>query len=573
MQVSWWPVLIALFAGAVLGAIVRDLLTRARITQLTLERKTATDAAARSADELMTARADAEIWRSRYQAEEVSLTRAESLAARVPSLEAELKELGNKVETLTASEAALQEQASRLVESETQLTAARDRLETIAGERSAFRGQADRVPGLDARITELTEQVVELTSAKSRLQTQLTEQATAQEQQVAVLTAVRGEIEKDLKNIASDALRSNQESFLQLAGQTFEAHKAGATADLEARGKAIEQLVAPVRETLQACQANLAEIEKTRAQEYGALSTELKGVIETQNAVRTETSKPVDALRAAPKTRGRWGEHTLRNVLELSELSAYCDFTTEESFERDGASLRPDVIIRLPGGRSLVVDAKTSMSAYLDAFEALDDETRDQHLALHATQLRTHVKQLAAKSYWDGLAETPDFVVMFVPGDNFYAAAAERDPKLFEDAVAQRVLIVTPATLIALAKAVAYGWRQEKVAENAKRVHELGKELYKRLSVMGGHIVDMGDNLSKTVKKYNAFVGSLEGSVMPQARHFNELEVEGTSAPIEPLETIEVEPRELRPDRDIVVPLPLPQTTLPPASDAAVSLS
>jgi DNA recombination protein RmuC len=212
------------------------------------------------------------------------------------------------------------------------------------------------------------------------------------------------------------------------------------------------------------------------------------------------------------------------------------------------------------------------MSAYLDAFEALDDETRDQHLALHATQLRTHVKQLAAKSYWDGLAETPDFVVMFVPGDNFYAAAAERDPKLFEDAVAQRVLIVTPATLIALAKAVAYGWRQEKVAENAKRVHELGKELYKRLSSMGGHIVDMGDNLNKTVKKYNAFVGSLEGSVMPQARRFNELEVEGTAEEIEPLEAIETEPRELRPDRDVVVPLvPPPQTPLPPATDAAVS--
>ena len=272
--------------------------------------------------------------------------------------------------------------------------------------------------------------------------------------------------------------------------------------------------------------------------------------------MRNETSKLVNALRAAPKTRGRWGEHTLRNVLELAGLSAFCDFAAEHSYAREGALVRPDVVIRLPGGRSIVVDAKASMTAYLDAVDAVEEAERERYLSLHAAQLRTQVKQLAGKAYWDGLIETPDFVVMFVPGDNFYAAAAERDPDLFEFAAAQRVLIVTPATLIALAKAVAYGWRQEKVAENAKRVHDLGRDLYKRLSTMGEHIAGLGKNLASSVRKYNDFIGSLEGSVMPQARRFNELEVEGTSIEIVALPPVELEPRALRPDRDIVVSLP-----------------
>ena len=241
---------------------------------------------------------------------------------------------------------------------------------------------------------------------------------------------------------------------------------------------------------------------------------------------------------------------TLRNVLELSGLSSYCDYSIEESFARDGNVARPDVVIRLPGGRTIVVDAKTSLSAYLDAIDAVDEAERDRLLALHAAQIRTHVKQLAAKSYWDGLTVTPDFVVMFVPGDNFYAAAVERDPSLFEDAIAQRVIIVTPATLIALAKAVAFGWRQEKVAENAQRVHALGRELYRRMIKMTGHIERCGDALEKSVNHFNQFVGSLENSVMPQARRFNELEVEGAAAELPMLEHIDFEPRQLRSDRD-----------------------
>ena len=381
--------------------------------------------------------------------------------------------------------------------------------------------------------------------ALAALEARLLEQSQGHAEKLALLTQVRGEIEKDLKSIATDALRANQGSFVELANEILEKHKVGAAADLTARQKAVENLVAPLRETLQGYKAQVDELERARAHAFGALSAEIKGVAATQQAVRTETAKLVNALRAAPKTRGRWGEQTLRNVLELSGLSAHCDFATEESFAREGGTLRPDVIIRLPGGRSIIVDAKTSLSAYLDAVDATDDGERERHLGLHAAQLRAHVKALAGKSYRD-LVPSPDFVVMFVPGDNFYAAAAERDPALFEDAAALGVVIVSPATLIALAKAVAYGWRQEKVAENAQAVHDLGRELYRRLGRMAEHISRCGDALGRSVLHYNQLIGSLEHSVMPQARRFTELEVEGTANELPLLRQIEVQARMLR---------------------------
>ncbi len=383
--------------------------------------------------------------------------------------------------------------------------------------------------------------------ARAALEARLREQAQGQAEQLALLAQVRGEIEKDLKGIAADALRANQGSFVELANAILEKHKQGAEADLAARQMAVETLVVPLRETLQSYKAHVEELERERAHAFGALSAEIRGVAAAQHAVRAETAKLVNALRAAPKTRGRWGEQTLRNVLELSGLSAYCDFTTEESFARDGGTARPDVVIRLPGGRRIVVDAKTSLSAYLDAVDATDEAERERHLALHAAQLRAHVKSLAGKSYRD-LVPSPDFVVMFVPGDNFYAAAAERDPSLFEDAAALGVVIVTPATLIALAKAVAYGWRQEKVAENAQAVHDLGRELYRRLARMAEHISRCGDALGRSVQHYNLLVGSLEHSVMPQARRFTELEVEGTATELPLLRQIEVQARMLRPE-------------------------
>jgi DNA recombination protein RmuC len=466
---------------------------------------------------------------------------------------ADSESLRARLQAEQLARATLQAQAERVTSAEAQLQQARSRVESLSAEKSRLESIAERVPALEARLVALGEENSNLKTANATLATQMREQTVAHEEKVAALTDVKGGIEKELKSLARETLSANQGTFLELATQVFEKHKIGADGELEARQKAVEALVAPLQTQLQSFGQKVDELQRARAEAYGSLTSELRAVAETQHAVRTEASRLVQALRAAPKTRGRWGEHTLRNVLELSGLNPYCDFSTEESFERDAGILRPDVVIRLPGGRALVVDAKTSMSAYLDAIEAVDDTARKQFLVMHAGQLRTHMRQLAAKAYWDGLTVTPDFVVMFIPGDNFYAAAVEQDPALFEDAAAHRVILVTPSTLIALAKAVAFGWRQEKVAENAQRVHALGRELYKRMLAMTDHIENCGSALGKSVKCFNQFIGSLEHSVMPQARRFNELEVEGTANEIAALEPVDVEPRQLRADRDFAI--------------------
>jgi DNA recombination protein RmuC len=358
----------------------------------------------------------------------------------------------------------------------------------------------------------------------------------------------------EMKDVATEALKGHQDIFLKLANEVFEKHRQTSTADVEERKKAIETLLAPVAKTLEEYRKSLSELDKSRVEAYVGLSSELKNVAETQAAVRTETRKLVNALRAAPKTRGRWGEHQLRNVLELAGMTAHVDFMPEKTYEREEERVRPDAIIRLPGDRHIVLDAKTPILAYLDAVEAVDDETREACLQRHAQQTRQHMKELSAKSYWEGLTVTPDFVVMFIPGDNFFAAAVERDPEIFEDAVRGRVIIATPTTLVALAKAIAFGWRQEKVAENAARVAILGRDLYKRLQTMGGHVMDVGKNLEKTVNTYNNFVATLEGSVMPQGRKFTELQVEGAQDVIPEVNPVVTDVRQVRADRDLRLP-------------------
>lgn len=353
-------------------------------------------------------------------------------------------------------------------------------------------------------------------------------------------------IERSLKSFAAEALDGSQKSFLQLAEQVFARHKEGADKTLQARQKEIAALLDPINKSLEEYKKGVGEIEKARAAAYGGLSQEIAALFQMQAEASAQTRKLVTALRAAPKTRGRWGEHQLHNVMELSGMSAYVDFLPEQTFAGDDGRLRPDVIIRLPGERRIVVDAKTSMAAYLDAVEAADDEMREAHLLTHARQLRTHMKLLAGKQYWDALPCTPDFVAMFIPGENFYAAAIERDPALFEDAIENKVLIVTPTTLIALAKAIAVGWRQEKIADNARRIGELGRELYRRLATMGGHVAGVGAGLDSAVKRYNDLVGSLESRVLIQARRFTELELEGTQEPLSELKQVETQIRPLR---------------------------
>jgi DNA recombination protein RmuC len=371
---------------------------------------------------------------------------------------------------------------------------------------------------------------------------------------MVALASLRGDIETKLKALAAEALRDSNQSFLSLAGQVLDKHHQSGAALLGDKEKAIEALLAPINASLQEYRKGLSDIEKAREAAYGGLDAHLKEVARAQGEVSRETRKLVTALQAAPKTRGRWGEQQLHNVLELSGMTHHIDFEAEKTFDRDDTRLRPDVILNLPGGRRIVVDAKTSTAAYIDAVEAVEDDARQAHLDRHARQLRTHMKQLSGKSYWEALPFTPDFVVMFIPGENFFAAAMERDPQLFEDAVAARVLIVTPTTLIALAKAIAFGWHQETIAENTRKVEELGRDLYRRLAVMGGHVVSLGKGLDNAVRHYNSFVGSLETRVMPQARKFNELQVDGTAEQLPDLKPIELETRWLRADSELAAP-------------------
>ena len=345
--------------------------------------------------------------------------------------------------------------------------------------------------------------------------------------------------------LAAEALGKNSDDFLRLVSERFETHKVEAGAALKAREEAVAALVKPIREELKKVEERAQELEKSREGAYRSVTEQVKQLAEGQTALRSETGRLVQALRR-PQGAGRWGEHQLRNVLEMADMMEHVDFQEQASLPGENGMLRPDVVIRLPGGKSVVVDAKAPLQAYLDAVQAQTEEERATHLDALARHVRAHVKALSDKKYWDRLAEGTDFVVMFIPGDAFVAAAFERDPALFEEAVKNKVLIATPVTLIALVKAVAYGWQQEKLAENARAVAETGRELYERVKRFGGRMEDVGKSLRQAVDRYNRGVGTLERQVLPSARKLEGLGVVSTSEAIPPLEQLETEPRTLQ---------------------------
>jgi DNA recombination protein RmuC len=346
------------------------------------------------------------------------------------------------------------------------------------------------------------------------------------------------------RSLAAEALSHNNQQFLALAKENLGALEARALADLDTRQKAIEGVVVPVKESLQRMDEQLRAIETSRGQAYGALSTQLESLVLTQTALRTETANLVKALRT-PAVRGRWGEIQLKRVVEIAGMLEHCDFLEQRSYQGPEGKLRPDLRVLLPGGKNIIVDAKAPLQAYLDSLEAVTDEIKRARLRDHARQVREHMGRLAAKSYWEFLKPSPEFVVLFLPGETFFSAALEHDPSLIEQGVNERVMLATPTTLIALLRAVAYGWRQEQLAENAVRISELGKELYDRLASTTVTISGLGAALKNCVEKYNRAVSSLETRILPSARRFKELGVSAKSeiAAIEPLETI---PRELR---------------------------
>ncbi len=346
--------------------------------------------------------------------------------------------------------------------------------------------------------------------------------------------------------LAAGVLKSNSESFLQLASERIRSHQVEADKDLKAREEAVAALIKPIREELKKVEERAQELEKSRVDAYRGISEQVRHLAEGQVRLRTETGRLAQALRR-PGTRGRWGEYQLRNVLEMAGMTKHVDFVEQQTTQGTDGAQRPDVILRLPGGKSIVVDAKAPLDAYLAAVEAEDETKRAENMAEHVRHMRGHVRTLASREYWQALAsDTPDFVVMFIPGEAFVSVALENDPGLFEDAITNRVLISTPTTLIALVKAVAYGWQQEKLTENARTIAEAGRELYGRISVFGEHMSGLGQSLKQATERFNRSVGSLEGRVLPSARRFEELGAAPDGAALPSLDPVETEPRNVQ---------------------------
>jgi DNA recombination protein RmuC len=373
---------------------------------------------------------------------------------------------------------------------------------------------------------------VDLASAQARLEAS----ALQEEDRLDLLEQSETRLRAAFDSLAGETLRMNSELFLQLAREALGRDQALAQGALKERELAIAQLVEPLRGALERTEAQVQALERERRDAFSALRTQLESLAGGQAQLQRETRNLVGALRR-PEVRGRWGELTLRRLVEIAGLTEHCDFTEQLQRVGEEGALRPDMVVHMPDARDLVIDAKTPLDAYLTALEAASEEERTQALRRHAQQVETRVRELASRSYWSQFERSPEFAVLFLPGDQFLSSALAERPELLESALSQSVIIATPSTLIALLKAVAYGWRQSAVAHNAAQIRDLGQDLYRRLSSFNGHLGRMGQRLATAVEAYNAAVGSLERGVLPQARRFGELGVTA-DAPLAPLEPI-----------------------------------
>lgn len=409
---------------------------------------------------------------------------------------------------------------------------------------AAEKVRSERLTMVEGRLAVVTEERDGYLLEAQGLEAELKATKAAHEARLEELRGMKQELEDRFAKLASGVLETNSQKFLGLVSERFEKHKADADQSLAKRQEAIQNLVKPLDEKLGKFDTRIQEIEKHRQEAYGAIQMQVKTLHESQQMLGQETRKLVQALRR-PKSRGRWGEVQLRQVFEMAGMAEHVDFELEKHMDTDEGARRPDAVVHIPGGRSIVVDAKTPLEAYLDAIETENPDEQAAHLERHAKHIRTHVRQLAGKDYQKNLTEAPDFVVMFIPSESFVAAAAEADPGLIEYAFENKVLIASPTTLMALVKAIAYGWQQEKMAKNVIEVQKLATEIYERLVTFGGHLEKVGRGLGQSVSAYNSAVASLEGRVLPSARKFEALGVVSEQKDIAAPPSLETDPRQL----------------------------